>query len=338
MITYLKWAGIVFCITQSAMFSGLNLAFFSISKLRLEIDARHGSKAAAKVLKMRADSNFLLATILWGNVGINVLLTLFSNSLMSGLIAFLFSTIVITFLGEIIPQAYFSRNALKMASILSPVLRIYQFLLFPITKSTSLVLDAWLGKESVHYLKEKNLKQLILKHVYDSPEIDHVEGLGAINFLSLDDLPVSQEGELIDPDSIVKMKFEGPLIKVPKYKENKNDPFLRKLNRSGKKWVILIDQHREPRAVLDADGFLRSALFDYERSQLLDFIHYPIIVKHPSVPLGDIIERFDVTPESRDDDVIDRDVVIYWGHEKKVITGADILGRLLRGIAKHKKR
>jgi len=37
-MTALIWIGIAFCISQSAMFSGLNLAFFSISKLRLEIE------------------------------------------------------------------------------------------------------------------------------------------------------------------------------------------------------------------------------------------------------------------------------------------------------------
>ena len=26
------WVGIIFCVSQSAMFSGLNLAFFSVSK------------------------------------------------------------------------------------------------------------------------------------------------------------------------------------------------------------------------------------------------------------------------------------------------------------------
>ena len=68
----LLWLGIGFCITQSAMFSGLNLAFFSVPRLRLEIEAGNKNKAAIKVLKLREDSNFLLATILWGNVGINV--------------------------------------------------------------------------------------------------------------------------------------------------------------------------------------------------------------------------------------------------------------------------
>ena len=33
------WAGIALCILQSAMFSGLNLAVFSLSQLRLQIDA-----------------------------------------------------------------------------------------------------------------------------------------------------------------------------------------------------------------------------------------------------------------------------------------------------------
>ena len=37
MTTLLTWLGIVFCISQSACFSGLNLAFFSLSRMRLEI-------------------------------------------------------------------------------------------------------------------------------------------------------------------------------------------------------------------------------------------------------------------------------------------------------------
>ena len=41
----------------------------------------------------------------WGNVTINVLLTLLSDSILAGVGAFVFSTIVITLFGEIIPQA-----------------------------------------------------------------------------------------------------------------------------------------------------------------------------------------------------------------------------------------
>src|SRR5210317_2350655 len=137
----LIWIGIVICICHSAMFSGLNLAFFSLSRLRLEAEASTGSESAAKILVLRRDSNFLLTTILWGNVGINVLLTLLSNSVMAGVIAFIFSTFLITFLGEIIPQAYFSRHAMQTASLLSPILRLYQYLLYPLAKPSALILE-----------------------------------------------------------------------------------------------------------------------------------------------------------------------------------------------------
>ena len=110
-VEVLIWIGILLCISQSAVFSGLNLAMFGVSRLSLEVEVSSGNQAATRVLGLRRDSNFLLTTILWGNVGINVLLTLLSNSVLAGVAAFLFSTVVITLVGEIAPQAYFSRNA-----------------------------------------------------------------------------------------------------------------------------------------------------------------------------------------------------------------------------------
>ena len=139
-VNALVWLGILFCISQSAMFSGLNLALIGISRLRIEVEASAGNPAALKILKLRRDVNFLLTTVLWGNVGINVLLTLLSNSVMAGVTAFLFSTVLITFAGEIIPQAYFSRHAMRMGALLAPVLRFYQLLLYPVAKPSAMVL------------------------------------------------------------------------------------------------------------------------------------------------------------------------------------------------------
>ena len=73
------------------MFSGLNLALLGISRLRLEVEATAGNSAAVKILALRKDFNFLLTTILWGNVAINVLLTLLSKSVMAGVSAFFFN-------------------------------------------------------------------------------------------------------------------------------------------------------------------------------------------------------------------------------------------------------
>jgi hypothetical protein len=328
------WLGIFFCVTQSAMFSGLNLAFFSFTRLRLEIEAESASyKAASKVLDMRKDSNFLLTTILWGNVGINVLLTLLSDSVMAGIASFLFSTVIITLFGEIGPQAYFSRNSLKMASLLAPVLKLYQIILFPVAKPSALLLDAWLGKESIEFFKESKIKLLLQKHVEDSgSEIDKTEGLGAINFLSLDDILVSKEGEPLNPKSIFPIQHENGFPIFPKFTKLHHDLFLRKINESKEKWVVFIDENLNPSYVMDADGFLRAAMFDDTTPNPGDFIHKPVIITDSNLKLGDIINLLNFLPEHHEDDVIDNDVILLWSDVKHVITGADILGRLLRGI------
>jgi metal transporter CNNM len=127
------WLGIVACVAQSAMFSGLNLAVFSLSQLRLQIEADGGNADATQVLALRKNSNQVLATIVWGNVSTNVLLTLLSDSVLAGLYAFFFSAVVITLLGEIFPQAYFSRNALRMTARFLPFLNFYLVVLYPLT-------------------------------------------------------------------------------------------------------------------------------------------------------------------------------------------------------------
>jgi hypothetical protein len=332
-MTWLTWIGIAFCISQYAMFSGLNLAYFSVSRLRLEIEAAQDNPRAKRVLALRRDSNLLLATILWGNVGVNVLLVLLSNSVLTGVIAFLFSTVLITLAGEIVPQAYFSRNALKMATMLYPVLRFYQLLLFPVAKATSLVLDLWLGEEAIKYFSEEDLRALIKLHAgAPGTHIERMEGRGALNFLAIDDLPVSAEGEPLDPDSIVELPFNGGKPVFPQLTPAGDDAFLQRINRSRQKWVIIVDPEGSPRIALNADGFLRSVVFGAETHNHYHYCHNPIVITAGNTRLGEIIPRLKVHPQHGEDDVIDEDLLLLWGDEKRIITGADLLGRLLRGI------
>lgn len=335
----LTWIGIVFCISQSAMFSGLNLAFFSISKLRLEIESKKDNKRAMKIAKLREDSNFLLTTILWGNVGINVLLTLLSNSVMAGVASFIFSTVIITFFGEIIPQAYFSRHAMHTASLLSPILRFYQVLLYPLAKPTSLVLDKWLGGEAITFFREEDLRELLKLHM-DAPEteIEKVEGKGALNFLAMDDLAIIEEGEPIDPKSVIELTFENNKPIFPIIKRSCEDPFLIKVQASGKKWIILTDPTGEPHFALDSYACLRSVLSEEVECNFLKLCHRPIIFRDPTTFLGEAIASLNVYPERDGDDVIDDDLILFWGDEQqRIITGSDVLGRLLRGITQQKE-
>jgi hypothetical protein len=315
------------------MFSGMNLALFSISRLRLEAEAALGNRDASKILDMRKDSNFLLTTVLWGNVGINVLLTLLSNSVLAGVSAFFFSTVIITIIGEIMPQAYFSRHALRMASLLAPVLKFYQILLFPAAKPTAKILDAWLGAEGIQYFREHSLREVIKKHIEaDASDIDRLEGIGALNFLAIDDLMVVEEGETVDPRSVITLPIENNFPVFPDFARTTSDPFLQRIEISGKKWIIITDSENEPHFALDSDGFLRDALFEESEIEPFWYCHRPIVVKDTTLPLGKVLWRLKSYSHRTGTDAIDCDIILVWGKERRVITGADILGRLLEGV------
>ena len=327
------WLGITGCVVQSALFAGLNLAIFSISRLRLQVEADGGNADAARVLALRKDSNGVLATVIWGNVSNNVLLTLLSNSVLAGLGAFFFSAVAITLLGEIVPQAYFSRNALRMTSHFLPFLNFYRVALVPIAKPTALLLDWWLGKEGILYLREPEVRSLILWSAKSGGDIGRLEAIGARNFLDLDDIPVTEEGEPIDVQSIISLPLVNQRCVLPKFDRSPDDPFLRRVDASGKKWVIVTDLDGEPVFVLDSHHFLRDALFNQLESNPTDYWHRPIVVRDMKSKLGDVIGRMKVVaPERPGDDVIDNDLILVWGPQRRIITGADLLGRLLRDI------
>lgn len=327
---------ILLCLFQSAIFSGLTIGLFGLSRLRLEVEAELKNSFAVKVLELRTDSNLLLATLLWGNVGVNVLLTLLTDSIMSGASAFIFSTFLIAFFGEIAPQAYFSRNTMKVGSHLVPLIKFYRYLLYPVAKPTAHLLDLWLGKEGVMYFKERAMRVMIEKHMLSSrSDIDRIEGLGALNFLSIDDLNIKNEGSVIHPDSMIHLPFKDGYPVFPHMERRSTDPLLHQIALSGKKWVIVVDEKEEPSVALDSDAFLRAAFNTEKVFHPLAYCHHPIIVRSSQERLGDVLKRLKVYPIDLEDDVVDEDLIIYWNiddPDRRIITGSDLLGRLLRGI------
>jgi len=335
-----QWFGILVCLLHSAIFSGLNLGFFGVSRLRLEVQADLGNKDALRILSLRKDAHFLLAALLWGNVSANVLLALISESVLSGVGAFIFSTFVITMLGEIFPQAYLSKHALRASFVLVPVVRFYQFLFYPLAKPTAMLLDRWLGKEEIAYFNEDEIIHMLKRHAHsENPDIEHLETQGAMNFFELDDVKLRDEGEIINPLSIISLEAnEKGLPVFPDFKRDPLDPFLQKIHASGKKWVIITDLKKKPLVVLNADGYLRDVMYFKEGKSILSYCHRPILITEPGTTLGEVIFKFKVRAEHKEDDVIDDDLILYWKKEKRIITGADILGRLLRGIVNRVER
>ncbi len=324
MMTVITWVGIFLCLAQSAMFSGLNLAFFSLGRLQLEAEAQQGCPKALRILLLRTRSNLLLCTILWGNVSVNVALALLSDSVMTGVVAFAFSTCGITFLGEILPQAYFSRHALRVGSMLAPVIRFYQFLLWPVAWPCAWFLDKWIGEEGPLFYDEEDFKMLLRRHINErGTDIGRTEGRGALNFLRLDDLKVGGEGMAVHEASIF---LETDLT----------DPHAaEKFSRTDQKWGIFIDDSGNPTQVLNLNEYLRACFGKTGRPDPRDYCHPPIVISDPNATLERPLSSLVVESERHDDRVIDWEVILYWTPgSKRIITGPDLLGRLLHGIAR----
>lgn len=334
--SYLIWLGILVCLMQSAMFSGSNLAFFSLGRMRLEAEVEKGNRSASQVLKLRKDSNLLLCTILWGNVSVNVLLTMLSDSVLAGVGAFAFSTVGITFFGEIMPQAYFSRHALKVGAVLSPLMQMYQILLYPVAKPCAIILDGWIGPEGPSFFRERDIEIILEKHIREQDsEISANEGRGALNFLDLDDRYLSSEGNVIDPSTIYAFPLNLDLPVFPELGTPDGDGFVASLKRHPGLWAVIVGENGMPQLVLKTADYLGELYARGEETDIYDYCHRPVVVTDDEVRLDSVLGEFVVEATDVDDHLVDRDVALYWMDDhKRIITGADIFGRLLKGIAR----
>ena len=72
-----------------------------------------------------------------------------------------------------------------------------------------MLLDWWLGKEGISYLAEKDVRALIARSAASGGDIGRLEATGARNFLDLDDIPVTDEGEPVDAKSIISLPLHN---------------------------------------------------------------------------------------------------------------------------------
>ncbi len=335
-IEVLTWLGIIACLSQSAMFSGSNLAFFSLGRMRLEGEVEKGNESALKVLNLRKDSNLLLCTILWGNVSVNVLLALLSESVFAGIGGFVFSTVGITFFGEIIPQAYFSRHALRVGAKLSPLIRFYQVLLYPVAKPCALILEGWIGPEGPTFYRERDIEIILEKHIDEhSSDISANEGRGALNFLALDDRVISKDGSVIKPETIYSFPVNLDLPVLPQPNTDEGKLLVEALKNHPNLWAIVVGDRGMPQLVINTTDYLSSIFSIGDAVDIYDSCHRPVVVSDDQSTLDSVLGEFVVEATDKNDHVVDRDVVIYWTEgEKRIITGAVIFGRLLKGIAR----
>ena len=132
----------VVLIICSAMASGSEVAFFSLTHNDIDELESDNSVASRRVLELLSNPDRLLATILVTNNMVNICLVIIATQLVhalfvfSGVWEFVFNTIVITFIlllfGEIMPKVLSQANPIKVSQLLSGPLKFLRWAVYPL--------------------------------------------------------------------------------------------------------------------------------------------------------------------------------------------------------------
>lgn len=162
----------------SGLFSGLNLGLMSLNPTELTIVQNSGSEKEKKYAKsispVRKRGNFLLCSLLLGNVLVNSSLTILLDDIGGGIIAVVASTVSIVIFGEIVPQAICSRHGLAVGAKTILLTKLFMVITSPLAFPLSILLDKVLGEELGHVYNREKLAELI-KLGADKRDIKHEE-------------------------------------------------------------------------------------------------------------------------------------------------------------------
>jgi metal transporter CNNM len=223
---------IILLVLLSGLFSGLTLGLLGLDKTELERKIKLGDKKAARVYSVRKRGNLLLCTLLLGNVAVNSAIAILLGGITAGVLAGVISTGLIVIFGEILPQAFISRHALRVGANTVWIVQIFIIVLFPICWPISKALDLMLGEEMATVWSHSELKEIITHHRRSkNSKLDSDEERILIGALSFSDRKVEEVmtsrsrvfkleiNEIIDEKLIQKIKKSG-FSRFPVYKEN----------------------------------------------------------------------------------------------------------------------
>lgn len=163
--------GIFALLFISALLSGAEVAFFSLSSKDLDAVSKEDVSKGNLILVLLETPKKLLATLLVANNFVNIgIVILFSfvgknlfSSIASPLMKFIVEVIVVTFLillfGEVLPKVYANRNNIKFAKFVAQPLYILNKLLSPISipmRAITVYLHEKLGRQKSNF----NIDQL----------------------------------------------------------------------------------------------------------------------------------------------------------------------------------
>ena len=149
----------------SALISGSEVSFFSLSSQNLEDLSEIDERKEKQIRKLLKNPNKLLATILIANNFINVAIIILSSYLMFSsdsafevVIQVIVITFVLVLLGEITPKVYAKQNAVSFSKKMTSVIIFFEWIFSPLSSiltSTTSFIDKRLKQKSAHISMEE---------------------------------------------------------------------------------------------------------------------------------------------------------------------------------------
>ena len=333
-LNYANGLVLIFLLIFSALISGSETAFFSLSQTALD-NLSNKSKEENKVVQLLSKPKKLLATILITNNFINILIVLLFASLGEELffnfkltvfgiqVRFLIEVVLVTFLillfGEVLPKVYASRNSLKFAGFMAKPISILNTLLTPLSQpliNLTKGLENRLGSKKNNFSVEKLSEALELTS-NDATTKDEQKILeGIVNFGNTETVQIMKPridifalSDTASYEEVLEKILKKGYSRNPVYKENIDT-------------IIGVLYAKDLLAHLDKTTFkwqnlLREPFFVPENKKLDDLLnefrekknHLAIVVDEYGgtsgiVTLEDVIEEIvgDINDEFDDDD------------------------------------
>ena len=332
-ITFVKWALLGILLTASALISGAEVAFFSLTPSVLEQAKEEGKRQVARIKAMLKKPKRLLATILVANNFINIAIVILFASLSEGLfigienayLQLFIEVVVITFIillfGEILPKIYANRNNLVFSQFMAGTLyKLDHYFLFyltlPMSKLT-LFIEGRFGQRSKTFSVDQLSEALELTEQSDTTKEEDKILQGIVSFGNTDTkqvmcprIDVFALSSTMSIKEIVPLIIENGYSRIPVYKDRLDaiegilysKDLMPNLHDKDFDWTTLL---REPYFVPEHKK-LDDLLKEFQQKK----IHIAVVVDEYGgtsgvVTLEDLIEEIvgDISDEFDDEDI-----------------------------------
>ncbi|TNM99999.1 hypothetical protein fugu_013032 [Takifugu bimaculatus] len=222
----------------SALCSGLNISMLALDPVELRVLQNSGTekeqKYARKIESVRKHGNYILCTVVLGNVLTNTCFVVWMCQIL-GMTALSTAscTLGIFFIGEILPHSVASRHSLAIASKTLCATRLLMLLFFPIAYPVSKILDIMLHQEiSNFYTREKLVAMLHVTDPYHDlvkEELNIIQGALELRTKTVEDVltPLS-DCYMLSSDAVLDFctmsdVMQSGFTRIPVYENDRSN-------------------------------------------------------------------------------------------------------------------